>query len=104
MGNLVPSLPTRNGNEPYRHLPKRRRLCSQPTYKEWKQAKWAWLAKHAAGFPAYLQGMETVFRLPWRPDGILRSQPTYKEWKLNLSITPGAVSCRFPAYLQGMET
>ena len=34
--------------------------CSQPTYKEWKQGPPPLARPQGAGFPAYLQGMETT--------------------------------------------
>ena len=102
-GNLVPSLPTRNGKLAHclryhldgfvPSLPTRNgkggrttRLGpvppgSQPTYKEWKEA----LTKEW-----------------WNPSD--RSQPTYKEWKENHHFASVFGTRGFPAYLQGMES
>ena len=79
--SIVPSLPTRNGNVTILFQLGRERYCSQPTYKEWKLASSVSLTTIIFGFPAYLQGMETVC-LALKPDVPPSSQPTYKEWKL----------------------
>ena len=55
----VPSLPTRDGNGPFRYGRVPSAPGSQPTYKGWKRSSSAPMTGISPSFPAYLQGMET---------------------------------------------
>ena len=56
---LVPSLPTRNGNNTSEKVFCFAPVRSQPTYKEWKVAHITVFPLAPVSSPAYLQGMET---------------------------------------------
>ena len=78
---LVPSLPTRNGNQSaHRKIAGPGRF---PAYLQGMETlvKCENLLTPCVKFPAYLQGMETGLRFRLRLRGPRSSQPTYKEWK-----------------------